>query len=268
MRLTYLGTAAAEGFPAVFCHCPYCCEARRLGGKNIRTRAQALLNTDLLIDLPADTYTHLLANRIEGDRIRYLLLTHEHQDHLYPDELKMRAGAYAHDMRVPELEVLCSRGVAARIGRAPLNTSLTVLAPYEERELGSYRVTALPARHTEEALIYLIEEGDRALLWAHDTGFLYPEVIDYLAERGVRLAAISLDCTHVELPIGDEGRHMGLPNIARLLSRLRERGTVTDATAVYINHFSHNGNPLQSFLEEQATPYGWQVSYDGCRVQF
>ena len=266
MKLTYLGTAAAEGFPAVFCHCPYCCEARRLGGKNIRTRTQALLNTDLLIDLPADTYAHLLANRIEGDRIRYLLLTHEHQDHLYPDELKMRAGAYAHGMRAPELEVFRSRGVAARIGRAPLNTSLTVLAPYEEIALGGYRVTALPARHTENALIYLIEEGDRALLWAHDTGFFYPEVIDWLAERGVRLDAISLDCTHVELPIGDEGRHMGLPNIARLLSRLCERGTVTDATAVYINHFSHNANPLHERLVALASPLGYQVAYDGLCV--
>ena len=50
MRLTYLGTAAAEGFPAIFCNCEYCNEARRLGGKNIRTRSQALVNDDLLID--------------------------------------------------------------------------------------------------------------------------------------------------------------------------------------------------------------------------
>ena len=27
MKLTYLGTAAAEGFPAVFCNCEHCREA-------------------------------------------------------------------------------------------------------------------------------------------------------------------------------------------------------------------------------------------------
>lgn len=28
MKFTFLGTAAAEGFPAVFCNCKYCKEAR------------------------------------------------------------------------------------------------------------------------------------------------------------------------------------------------------------------------------------------------
>ena len=67
MKLTYLGTAAAEGFPALFCNCPYCEEARRLGGKNIRTRSQSLINDDLLIDFPADTYHHLLLQGMRGD---------------------------------------------------------------------------------------------------------------------------------------------------------------------------------------------------------
>ena len=56
MKLTFLGTAAAEGFPAIFCNCEYCKEARKLGGKNIRSRSQTLINDDLLIDLPADSY--------------------------------------------------------------------------------------------------------------------------------------------------------------------------------------------------------------------
>ena len=55
MILTFLGTAAAEGFPAVFCNCDFCKEARRLKGKNIRTRSQTIINDDLLLDLPADT---------------------------------------------------------------------------------------------------------------------------------------------------------------------------------------------------------------------
>ena len=43
MKLTYLGTAAAEGWPAAFCNCDGCRAARRLGGRNIRTRSQALV---------------------------------------------------------------------------------------------------------------------------------------------------------------------------------------------------------------------------------
>ena len=33
MKLKYFGTAAAEGWPGLFCSCPTCEEARRLGEK-------------------------------------------------------------------------------------------------------------------------------------------------------------------------------------------------------------------------------------------
>ncbi len=39
MKLKYLGTAAAEGIPALFCNCKHCASARELSGKNIRTRS-------------------------------------------------------------------------------------------------------------------------------------------------------------------------------------------------------------------------------------
>ena len=33
MKLQYLGTAAAEGWPALFCNCSACIKAKELGGK-------------------------------------------------------------------------------------------------------------------------------------------------------------------------------------------------------------------------------------------
>ena len=50
MKIRYLGTAAAEGWPALFCSCPICTHARTQGGKNLRTRTQAILDGELLID--------------------------------------------------------------------------------------------------------------------------------------------------------------------------------------------------------------------------
>ena len=60
MKLTYLGTAAAEGWPAAFCNCDGCRAARRLGGRNIRTRSQALVDDALLLDFPCDAWLHAL----------------------------------------------------------------------------------------------------------------------------------------------------------------------------------------------------------------
>lgn len=266
MKLTYLGTAAAEGFPAVFCNCVHCQEARKLGGKNIRTRSQALINDDLLIDLPADTYHHFLTNGIEGGKIRYLLFTHSHGDHCYPTELSMRKSPFGHDMQAPVLDVYAGSGAFEKVMQSPIPPSVSVhkIAAYETVELGRYRVTALPAKHADEdgALFYLIQ-SDATLLYAHDTGYFFEEVITYLEKEKLVLDLVSFDCTNVDIPISDEGRHMGIPNILRLEGKLREIGCITDSTVKVINHFSHNARPIHHELEKRVCELGYLVSYDG-----
>jgi len=44
MEIQYLGTAAAEGFPALFCDCETCKKARNTGGKDVRTRTQSIVD--------------------------------------------------------------------------------------------------------------------------------------------------------------------------------------------------------------------------------
>ncbi len=272
MKLTYLGTAAAEGFPAVFCNCAHCREARRLGGKNIRTRCQALLGDDLLIDLPADTYHHFLTNGIAGDKIKHLLITHSHLDHFYPGELQLRHGAFSHDMRAPTLEILCGEGAYNTLMNfrgMPVNVSAGILPLFTPTVLGNYTVTALPARHMpgDDARTYIIE-GDGRLLWAHDTGYLHREALDYIEISGLCFDLISYDCTNVDIPISDDGTHMGIPNILRLDEALTRMGAADRHTVRVINHFSHNAVPLQEKLEERVAPMGWLVAYDGMSIEF
>lgn len=271
MKFRYLGTAAAEGFPAVFCNCPHCQEARKRGGKNIRTRSQSMINEDLLIDFPMDTYHHFLTNNIEGDKIKYLLVTHSHRDHFYLEELDNRHGAYAHDMRVEVLQVYCGQGAYDKVlsqGAVPANVELHLLEPYKETTVGPYKVTPLPARHYpgDGALFYLIQ-GEKTVLYAHDTGYFYEEVFEFLKEKQIVADMISFDCTNVEIPIGDDRTHMGLDNIFRVTERLRENGNVGPHTILIVNHFSHNGNPLHEELEEKAGSKGYLVSYDGMTLE-
>ncbi len=268
MKITYFGTAASSGFPSVFCNCPYCNAAIRLGGRNLRTRSQALINDDLLVDFPADTYTHFLQNRTEADKIQYLLITHPHHDHLYLADLDTRGGAYAQNMRVPVLRAFCSQKTADTFDHIPNNVELTVLRPFETASIGGYLVTPLPARHMSAgtAFIYIIQ-GDKTLLYANDTGYFYEEVFAYIEEKRIRFDMVSLDCTYADKVVSDKEGHMGFDNIERLLDRLRAIGAVDAETVKYATHFSHKFNPLQSVLEEKAERYGCLVAYDGCCVE-
>ena len=267
MKLKYLGTAAAEGFPALFCNCEYCNEARALGGKNVRTRSQSMINGDMFIDFPPDTYHHILQNNIRGDEIKYLLITHAHPDHFYIRDFYNRGGAYARNMTVPVLKVFCPSTVYKAFENIPRNVEITELRAFETVEIGEYRVTPLPARHASgtDAFIYMIK-SDKTILYAHDTGYFYEEVFAYIEKNNIVFDMISLDCTNVDIPISDEGAHMGFANIERVLSRLCAIGAINDSTIKYVNHFSHNGRPIHHIMEERAAEYGCLVSYDGCEV--
>lgn len=271
MKLTFLGTAAAEGMPAVFCNCPYCNEARRLGGRNIRTRSQALINEDLLIDLPADTYSHFLQNGILGHKIRDLLITHSHSDHFYPKELAMRHGPYAHAMEAPVLKVHCGQGTFEKLRKEfpeKWGFEAELLTPFVPASVGAYTVTALPARHFPgDGAVFYIIRGEKTVLYAHDTGYFYEEVFDYIEKNGIRFDLATFDCTNVDIPIGDDGTHMGIDNLLRVAQRLEKMGAVDEKTVKIINHFSHNGNPLHHVLEARMEGTGFLVSYDGMTVE-
>ena len=94
MKLKYLGTAAYEGVPSLFCDCAVCRKSKRTGGKNLRSRSQALVNDDLLIDFPADTVWHSHAYGLDWNSITDCIITHSHSDHLYAADTAMLAEGY------------------------------------------------------------------------------------------------------------------------------------------------------------------------------
>jgi phosphoribosyl 1,2-cyclic phosphate phosphodiesterase len=96
LKIKYLGTAAAEGWPSLFCNCDYCIKARALGGKNIRTRSQCIIDDKILIDYPSDSYTHALNYNVDLSHIHSILITHTHQDHLYLEDLGLRSDGFSH----------------------------------------------------------------------------------------------------------------------------------------------------------------------------
>lgn len=273
LKLTYLGTAAAEGFPAVFCNCEYCKKAKVLKGKNIRTRSQAIINNDLLIDFPADTYSHFLNNNIDGDLIKYLLITHSHSDHFYLDELAMRYHPFAHNMRQETIKMYCNKGTTEKMnsnyGTKNFSVDFSTLVPFDTLKLDKYFITAFPARHFDGdgALFYSIREDNKTILYAHDTGYFYDEVFDYIRNNKMFFDLISLDCTNIDIPISDNGSHMGIENIERLIEKLADIGAVNHKTKKVINHFSHNAAPIHHKLEERVRPLGYLVSYDGMSIE-
>lgn len=274
MKIKYLGTAAAENWPAMFCHCEACDQARKLGGKNIRTRQQAIINDDLMFDLGPDTYMHMLEHNFDLSNISTLLVTHSHCDHWTPLELSIRGSEYAYNMGAPVMtvygnEVIYNDIVNRRRDYDDINDSVAIkmVEPFKPFKAGKYTVTALLGDHMadENCYIYLVEDGEKCMLYAHDTYKFPQKTYDYLESIDTVFDFISFDCTLQATPCG--GGHMALPDNAIVEAKLREIGVVDDHTNIVVSHFSHNGHLLHDEMVEEANKYGYTVAYDGMEIE-
>lgn len=275
MRLKYLGTAAAEGWPALFCRCEACERARVLGGKNIRTRSQAIIDDRLLIDFCSDTYMHVLEQHVPLENIRHVLITHSHNDHLYVSDLINAGEPYAHGMEAP-VTLYGTPG-----GKEKLNIILKLeddaqnlserlvyrtVREFEPFKVLDYVVTPLLAKHMadEKCYIYMIEDKDgRTLLYGNDTAWFPEETWMYIKDR--RFDMVSLDCTTVFGP--DCQSHMGFAGDVKTKEKLLAMGCADENTTFILTHFSHNGLASHEEIEARGKEEGFLTAYDGFEAE-
>ncbi len=278
MEIKYLGTAAAEGVPAVFCNCETCRTARRLKGKNLRSRAQVLIDGELSIDFPPDAYHHALMWDADLSAIKYLLVSHAHMDHFYASDFVLRGQVYAHAMTSPVLDIYANaetleiyreqtrREMHKEIADA---IRLHAIKPFETLQFGAYTVHTLAANHSSrEPMLFFIEKGGKRVLHLYDTGVLPAETLEALrAIGGPACDLINFDCTMVFGESYAGARHMGLPEDRRTLEKLTALGLADGHTKKVVTHFSHNNAPLEEVLARAEAEYGFLAAYDGMTLE-
>ncbi len=277
MKILYMGTSAAEGWPGLFCSCPVCTHARQAGGRNLRTRTQALLDGGLLIDFPPDTYGHALRHGLDLGGIHTLLVTHSHMDHWFPTDLIHRHEHFGHGAE-GVLDVYGNAAVEKafyehilidRFKPHPIDDAVHfhVTRGGDVLHAGGWEITAVPADHDkrEECLIYICRKDGKTVLYGHDTGRdLSPAAWKLLTEA--RYDLVSLDATMGTKSV--PAYHMGLPDVEILLEGLTAQGCVHERTVKVINHVSHNGEMTHDQLAAWGAGRGILAAYDGMEIEF
>ncbi len=279
MKIQYLGTAASEGIPAIYCQCKVCKKARALGGKNIMSRSQALIDDTVLIDYPADTYWHSMRQGIDLTNIKTLLITHDHGDHLYPLEIANKRPGYAkYEGEIIPLSIYCtgpayeklnavmeSRGMKENSG-----VYLNLITPFMPFEAERYKITPLKAAHAPqcEPVIYMLEKDGKAMLYAHDSGTFPEETLEYMRNSGVKFDYVSLDCTFSLLHYSGGGVHMCIDENERVKNDMLKMGLADENTVFTANHFTHNGGGCYDDFKPELDKIGFLTSYDGFTVEF
>lgn len=290
-RLLLLGSAAAEGVPALFCDCRVCREAAAKGGADVRCRTSYNFGGEVQIDFGPDSLQAWQAHRDVLRRMRHILVTHAHEDHLHPTDLVYKYPGFA---CVPALGwTLAIHGTASTrrrmanemwLGRETFEEKLRNcgLAFHEFRPFDVFElpdcgavVRTFAADHAPELdpCVLLVTLRGRTALVCNDTGWLPDASWDALARlRGeVAIDVAVLDDTGMlkgtaEGPAGAEAwtrGHMSAPTILRAYDRLDSLGLLAPGCVRAVNHFSHNGGSTHDELRAFYEPRGIVVGYDG-----
>lgn len=274
MKIKFLGTAAAEGIPALFCSCETCKIARKNGGKELRTRSQALINDRLLLDFPAETYAHSLLNNFELNKIHNFLITHTHEDHFYPQDIAMIAKMFSNiESDSPKYHfyggsemVSFARPFADKTDGL---VDLFALEPFKTSKIDNFLITPLIATHTTKTpYIYIINDGEKQMLYAHDTGLFCKETEDYLFDRKPFFDLVSFDCCCGSWPDEDYGTHLSFGNVKRISKKMLKEGLINSSSVLCVNHFSHNASDVLYESRKIYENEGYIMTYDGLEIVF
>lgn len=287
MEISFLGTGAGEGYPAHWCECPHCTYARAHGGRNIRGNTTALIDGEMLIDLSHSAPMVAAMNGISLAGVRTLLVTHAHEDHLYPAHLSWRYGNENHDRMafgemirhggsrhtaIPELTVCGNSFVQEKLN--PLLNSGTnqhmrfeMITPGQTKEINGYTVTAIRGNHVnpEYTNHYIISHAGKTLLYATDTGNYDDESLH--AVLSVRYDAVVMECTAGINPNGAGSGHMSLDKNRYILLQMRERHCIQSDTPFVLTHMSPHWTPPYDWFVTIAEAEGMQVAYDGYTME-
>ncbi len=260
MRITFLGTGSADGWPNPFCECASCATEREAG--RIRRPSSALIDDAILIDCGPTTTHAAGAAGLSLRSVRHVLITHGHPDHLDPAFLLARQWTDVSTPLVvwgPRSAVdLCRDWIAPG---APVE--LRVLAPGDRVTLpadrGDYALLAVPAAHSsgngdalaEEALLYQLTAPDgHRLLYATDTG--------PLPATTMRMIDSPVDVIVLDETFGDNHGHgtghLDLATFVQAVAALRAAGIASADTQVVATHLSHHNPPtpqLRARLHQQ-----------------
>ena len=279
MQITFLGTAAANAFPEVFCKCGNCQKAREFGGKNLRKRSAALINDDLLLDLGPDIMASSQMHSISLTNVKFCLQTHPHADHMDLSHLLSRSPGFGvigaprlHFYASPQtlaradqtfLRDLCGFGLLDKQAEQELNLAIHVIEPLTPMKVGEYRVVAIPANHARSfgASLYAIEKDGCSIFYGTDTAEFLDETWQAFHDQKLKFDVVVLDHTYGPDEPGSD--HLSAHQVAEHAQHMRAGGILKADGRVFATHIAHEGNPDHDTLCEFAKAHGYEIAYDG-----
>lgn len=286
MKLTFLGTGAGEGYPGYWCECPHCTYARKHRGKNLRTNSSMVIDEELLIDMGPSCFDNAARFGVNLSKLKTLLVTHPHEDHLYPQHLRWRNTdesllplTYVEKMRhggprftdIPQLNIYGNSFVMETLRKSlddmeELKINLHEIKEGKEEKTDGYRILPVRGNHGSQqgfSHSYIIQKDEKTLLYALDSG-------SYDEDQFALIQEYQYDAVIMEGTTGlneQYGGHMCLVNNIRIRERLKENKCLRENSRFLLTHLSPHWCPPHDWYESIVASEGLELAYDGLQIE-
>lgn len=286
MKLTFLGTGAGEGYPGYWCECPHCTYARKHRGKNLRTNSSMVIDEELLIDIGPSCFDNAARFGVNLSKLKTLLVTHPHEDHLYPQHLRWRNTdesllplTYVEKMRhggprftdIPQLNIYGNSFVMETLRKSlddmeELKINLHEIKEGKEEKTDGYRILPVRGNHGSQrgfSHSYIIQKDEKTLLYALDSG-------SYDEDQFALIQEYQYDAVIMEGTTGlneQYGGHMCLVNNIRIRERLKENKCLRENSRFLLTHLSPHWCPPHDWYESIVASEGLELAYDGLQIE-
>lgn len=267
MKIRLLGTGGADGIPAFCADSPVSDFAREHGGKDVRTRAAALIDGHIKIDLGPDTLAQIQRDQLNPCDWTATLFTHSDEDHLCVGEFQYFLYPF-NDRDYIDFQTYANAKVCGKIRERypewPIEVNqIETWKPFDHM---GYRITPLLANHKtdEDALNFVIEHGGRKLIYATDTGIWCDKTFEFA--KGTLANALVIECTEGFLSTSYWG-HLDIAECLGMVQRMRELDILADDARVVTTHHSHQGGARHCDLVKALGRFAIEPGYDGMEFE-
>lgn len=253
MKILFLGTSAGWPLPRLGCRCEIC---QSKDPKDKRLRPAVLVNETILIDAGPDIYHELTNLKVDTRKIKTLILTHAHPDHIlgFYDLTHL----YNREEKSPTLIATESilQGLK-QIHRYPLSPfKLKLVKTLETIQLGDTKITLFPVKHSQTPCFGVKIKADRLFVYLPDLKRIPKNKrrllrdVDLLAQDGSSLGKR-----------GQTKIHQSITEGLRLGQDLK-------AKRIYFTHIGHltgKHQDLEEFVQAQGGRK-FHIAYDGLEL--
>lgn len=269
MKITVMGSAGETTVPAIFSQKYGHQRALELGDKDIRSRSALMVDSQLKIDFPADTFHQVVTQGLELQQLKYVFITRSSYPNFAVEEMASMLPFIQERKNGEHLRIfgnLESIEKARHTFGQSAAVSFHEIQPFQVLNLGPYVIHTIKAANNGDVnpFNYIVRKGRTSVLYATDSGLYDDRNWKYL-KSGSALDAVVLGCLHGARPAQNAHR-MGFPELKKFKENCESLGIATPLTRWVMTQVSASDGFLHEEWSALVQPFGFEVAFDGMKV--